>query len=177
MSGGSMYDFLHKQKGSLNLQSLLRVAIDVSKGMHCLNQNHIIHRDLKSANILMDENGVSDSLLQSVFLCLFLLFWVLEPHQFFFFFSISNITLYVLCQLTIILHSFLIDASRFPVSLRTKLCFKLKRCKSWLNPLKRKKGNPGESAFSIIENKFTTLLYWPWLPVFLKISKIWLAGS
>jgi serine/threonine protein kinase len=85
MSGGSMYDFLHKQKGSLNLQSLLRVAIDVSKGMHCLNQNHIIHRDLKSANILMDENGVSDSLLQSVFLCLFLLFWVLEPHQFFFF--------------------------------------------------------------------------------------------
>ena len=59
-----MYDFLHKQKGSLNLQSLLRVAIDVSKGMHCLNQNHIIHRDLKSANILMDENGVSDSLPQ-----------------------------------------------------------------------------------------------------------------
>lgn len=58
MSGGSMYDFLHKQKRSLNLQSLLRVAIDVSKGMHCLNQNHIIHRDLKSANILMDENGV-----------------------------------------------------------------------------------------------------------------------
>ncbi|KAL9358491.1 hypothetical protein Peur_046614 [Populus x canadensis] len=58
MSGGSMYDFLHKQKGGLNLQSLLRVAIDVSKGMHCLNQNHIIHRDLKSANILMDENGV-----------------------------------------------------------------------------------------------------------------------
>ncbi|KAG6783632.1 hypothetical protein POTOM_009293 [Populus tomentosa] len=58
MSGGSMYDFLHKQKESLNLQSLLRVAIDVSKGMHCLNQNHIIHRDLKSANILMDENGV-----------------------------------------------------------------------------------------------------------------------
>ncbi|KAL9395452.1 hypothetical protein Peur_009705 [Populus x canadensis] len=58
MSGGSMYDFLRKQKGGLNLQSLLRVAIDVSKGMHCLNQNHIIHRDLKSANILMDENGV-----------------------------------------------------------------------------------------------------------------------
>ena len=87
MSGGSMYDFLHKQKESLSLQSLLRVAIDVSKGMHCLNQNHIIHRDLKSANILMDENGVSDSLLQSVFLCLFLLFRVLEPHQFFFYFK------------------------------------------------------------------------------------------
>ncbi|XP_011003101.1 PREDICTED: dual specificity protein kinase shkB-like isoform X2 [Populus euphratica] len=59
MSGGSMYDFLHKQKGSLNLQSLLRVAIDVSKGMHCLHQNNIVHRDLKSANLLMDENGVA----------------------------------------------------------------------------------------------------------------------
>ncbi|KAL9395159.1 hypothetical protein Peur_014444 [Populus x canadensis] len=59
MSGGSMYDFLHKQKESLSLQSLLRVAIDVSKGMHCLHQNNIVHRDLKSANLLMDENGVA----------------------------------------------------------------------------------------------------------------------
>ncbi|KAJ6931619.1 hypothetical protein NC652_014958 [Populus alba x Populus x berolinensis] len=59
MSGGSMYDFLRKQKGSLSLQSLLRVAIDVSEGMHCLHQNNIVHRDLKSANLLMDENGVA----------------------------------------------------------------------------------------------------------------------
>ncbi|XP_034931520.1 serine/threonine-protein kinase STY46 isoform X3 [Populus alba] len=59
MSGGSMYDFLRKQKGSLSLQSLLRVAIDVSKGMHCLHQNNIVHRNLKSANLLMDENGVA----------------------------------------------------------------------------------------------------------------------
>ena len=66
MSGGSMYDFLHKQQGSLNIQSLLRVAIDVSKGMHCLHQNNIVHRDLKSANLLMDENGVSDSHFYSI---------------------------------------------------------------------------------------------------------------
>ncbi|KAJ6920967.1 hypothetical protein NC651_014519 [Populus alba x Populus x berolinensis] len=59
MSGGSMYDFLHKQKESLSLQSLLRVAIDVSKGMLCLHQNNIVHRDLKTANLLMDENGVA----------------------------------------------------------------------------------------------------------------------
>ncbi|TKY75293.1 Serine/threonine-protein kinase HT1 [Spatholobus suberectus] len=58
MSGGSMFDFLHKQKTVLTLPSLLKVAIDVSEGMKYLHQNDIIHRDLKAANLLIDENGV-----------------------------------------------------------------------------------------------------------------------
>ncbi|KAH9710745.1 serine/threonine-protein kinase STY17 [Citrus sinensis] len=58
MARGSIYDFLHKQKGVFQLTSLLKVAIDVSKGMNYLHQNNIIHRDLKTANLLMDENGV-----------------------------------------------------------------------------------------------------------------------
>ncbi|XP_075511316.1 serine/threonine-protein kinase STY46-like isoform X2 [Primulina tabacum] len=58
MSGGSVYDYLHKQKGTFKLPSLLKVAIDVSKGMNYLHQNNIIHRDLKAANLLMDENEV-----------------------------------------------------------------------------------------------------------------------
>ncbi|MBA0760240.1 hypothetical protein Gotri_022999 [Gossypium trilobum] len=40
----------------MRLPSLLKVAIDVSKGMNYLHQNNIIHRDLKAANLLMDEN-------------------------------------------------------------------------------------------------------------------------
>ena len=58
MSGGSVYDFMHKQKGIFKFPALLKVAIDVSKGMNYLHQNNIIHRDLKAANLLMDENEV-----------------------------------------------------------------------------------------------------------------------
>lgn len=58
MPGGSVYDYLHKQKGVFKLPALFRVAIDICKGMSYLHQNNIIHRDLKAANLLMDENEV-----------------------------------------------------------------------------------------------------------------------
>ncbi|KAJ6927491.1 serine/threonine-protein kinaseY46-like isoform X2 [Populus alba x Populus x berolinensis] len=58
MYGGSVYDYLHKHRGVFKLPNLLKVAIDVSKGMDYLHQNNIIHRDLKAANLLMDENEV-----------------------------------------------------------------------------------------------------------------------
>ncbi|KAI3431982.1 uncharacterized protein J3R85_007640 [Psidium guajava] len=58
MSGGSLFDFLHKQNDVLKLSTVLRLAIDVSKGMNYLHKNNIIHRDLKAANLLMDENEV-----------------------------------------------------------------------------------------------------------------------
>lgn len=62
MSGGSVYDYLRKQKALLKMPMLLRVAIDVSKGMDYLHQNKIIHRDLKAANLLLDENEVCEEI-------------------------------------------------------------------------------------------------------------------
>ncbi|KAF8109536.1 hypothetical protein N665_0094s0008 [Sinapis alba] len=58
MPGGSVYDYLHKQKGVFKLPALFKVAIDICNGMNYLHQNNIIHRDLKAANLLMDENEV-----------------------------------------------------------------------------------------------------------------------
>ncbi|CAH8344779.1 unnamed protein product [Eruca vesicaria subsp. sativa] len=58
MPGGSVYDYLHKQKGVFKLPALFKVAIDICKGMNYLHQNNIIHRDLKAANLLMDEKEV-----------------------------------------------------------------------------------------------------------------------
>ncbi|XP_009631994.1 serine/threonine-protein kinase STY46-like [Nicotiana tomentosiformis] len=58
MSGGSLYDYLHKNHVILQLSQLLSFAIDVCKGMGYLHQNNIIHRDLKTANLLMDANNV-----------------------------------------------------------------------------------------------------------------------
>lgn len=58
MPGGSLYDYLHKNHNVLELSQLLKFSIDVSKGMEYLHQNNIIHRDLKTANLLMDTHKV-----------------------------------------------------------------------------------------------------------------------
>lgn len=58
MPGGSLYNYLHKNKRTLKLSEVLNFAIDVSKGMEYLHCNGIIHRDLKSANLLMNTGQV-----------------------------------------------------------------------------------------------------------------------
>ncbi|GAB2282891.1 Serine/threonine-protein kinase sty17 [Dionaea muscipula] len=58
MPRGNVFDFIHKQRGAFKLPSLVRAAIDVSQGMEYLHQNHIVHRDLKTANLLMNEDEV-----------------------------------------------------------------------------------------------------------------------
>jgi serine/threonine protein kinase len=58
MNGGSLFDLIHNLGGIFHLPAVIRIAIDVSKGMDYLHQCDIIHRDLKTANLLMDEKEV-----------------------------------------------------------------------------------------------------------------------
>ncbi|KAJ6939083.1 hypothetical protein NC651_005506 [Populus alba x Populus x berolinensis] len=58
MPGGNLYDYLHKNHSILELPQLLKFVIDVCKGMEYLHQKNIIHRDLKTGNLLMDTQNV-----------------------------------------------------------------------------------------------------------------------
>lgn len=57
MSGGSVYDYIRRE-GPLRLVACLKLAADVSRGMDYLHQRKIIHRDLKAANLLMDDHQI-----------------------------------------------------------------------------------------------------------------------
>lgn len=45
------------QSGPLKLPQLYKVAAEVCRGMDYLHKRNIVHRDLKTANLLMDELG------------------------------------------------------------------------------------------------------------------------
>eukprot|EP00268_Persea_americana_P004615 TRINITY_DN1148_c0_g2_i1.p1 TRINITY_DN1148_c0_g2~~TRINITY_DN1148_c0_g2_i1.p1 ORF type:complete len:954 (+),score=200.57 TRINITY_DN1148_c0_g2_i1:427-2862(+) len=57
---GSLYRLLHRPNIQLDEKRRLRMALDVAKGMNYLHTSHptIVHRDLKSSNLLVDKNWV-----------------------------------------------------------------------------------------------------------------------
>lgn len=56
MRGGSVYDFV-RRSGQLRITAVLRIASEVCRGMDYLHKRKIVHRDLKAANLLLDEHG------------------------------------------------------------------------------------------------------------------------
>lgn len=55
MMQGSLESFL--EKGKLSPDKQKQIALDIARGLAYLHSRDILHRDLKSANILVDEKG------------------------------------------------------------------------------------------------------------------------
>ena len=52
---GSLYDYMHVHNNTLDLVTSLRVVAEVAAGMAYLHANNVVHRDLKSPNVLLDD--------------------------------------------------------------------------------------------------------------------------
>ena len=58
IKGGSMFDFLHKQKKTPSDEHKASWMKDIAEGMLFLHGKGLAHRDLKSGNILLDGNNL-----------------------------------------------------------------------------------------------------------------------
>jgi len=56
MLAGSLYQLLHSRQ-DLPWTQRLSIAQHITIGLHYLHQHHILHRDLKSMNVLLDQHG------------------------------------------------------------------------------------------------------------------------
>nr|XP_025884468.1 serine/threonine-protein kinase STY13-like [Solanum lycopersicum] len=60
VGGGTLQSYLYKHtilKKKLPLDTTIQVALDVAKGLNYIHSNKIVHRDVKTKNLLVDKNG------------------------------------------------------------------------------------------------------------------------
>ena len=58
VAGGTLEDRL-KEKGQLSVDDALRVAGNLAEGLDALHAAGVVHRDIKSSNILFDTDGAA----------------------------------------------------------------------------------------------------------------------
>lgn len=56
MSSGSLYNILHSRQ-ELSWPVRISIACDMASGLDYLHRNNIVHRDLKSPNVLLDQSN------------------------------------------------------------------------------------------------------------------------
>lgn len=56
VSKGSLFETLHLRKQEFDLKVRMRIAREIAKTFEFLHLSGIVHRDLKSHNILLDES-------------------------------------------------------------------------------------------------------------------------
>ena len=59
MERGSLYDIIHNDALDLSYGLRIKLAQDVARGMAFLHDGNMLHRDMKSLNVLIDENWVA----------------------------------------------------------------------------------------------------------------------